>query len=541
MKRWLIVGVPLAVLAALIGWRVSIRSAEAAAQVRQRAARRQAPVVVDVAPARVRDVVQRFETIGTVQAPLDVKLSPEVTGRIVYLTAREGDRVRPGEVLARIDPSEVEAQVRQQAASVAEAEARLAQAALNQNPTGVSVRSQIRQQQAALASAKAEVRKATQSDAAERAAAGANVADMSGRVASALAAVTSAEASVASAQASLENARARQRRVEDLYKQGFIAAQDVDDARTAARVQEGALSVARGQLNVAKAQRDSAQAQKRASEHQAEVVKASGAASITAAGARQEQAQATLDAARANLAQVPAYRANLQALRAAVREARAALHNAEARRAQTTLTAPMEGIVSDRGMDPGSLASPGQPILTIQQIREVWVTVPAPGTVVQRLRPGQPATVTIDALPGRSFAGRIGRINPSADPSSRQFAVRVVLPNPGTLIRPGMFGRVSLVTERVSDATVVPREAVEQGPEGASVVVVDADLVARRRTVTLGASDPAGYAVLSGVSPGDRVVVMSVAPVKDGATVRLGGERGGARGGGVRGSGGASS
>src|SRR5437899_4401739 len=120
MKRWLLVLVPLLVLGWLIGWRVHEKTVQAAAQTQMRAARMKAVPVVAVAAARVRDIVPTFESVGSVEAPFNVKIASKVTGRIDYLQVREGDRVVRGQVLVRIDPAEIEAQVRQQQASLSE-------------------------------------------------------------------------------------------------------------------------------------------------------------------------------------------------------------------------------------------------------------------------------------------------------------------------------------------------------------------------------------------------------------------------------------
>src|SRR5947209_14251550 len=119
MKRWILVQVALVLLGWLIGWRVHEKSVQAAAQTQMRAARMKAPAVVAVAAARVRDIVPTFESVGSVEAPFNVKIAAKATGRIDSLQAREGDQVTRGQVLVRVDPSEIEAQVRQQQAAVA--------------------------------------------------------------------------------------------------------------------------------------------------------------------------------------------------------------------------------------------------------------------------------------------------------------------------------------------------------------------------------------------------------------------------------------
>jgi RND family efflux transporter MFP subunit len=505
MKRRSYLLILILVLFSLIGYRLVQKRARYEAQVAQRAARMKAPPVVSVSPARVQDVARVFDAVGSVEAPLSVKIAAKVTGRIQFLLFHEGDAIRKGQVLVRIDPTEVEANLRQQKAALAEAQYRLAQAETTQNPSNVSVATQLHQQEAALASAEADYNQASENYRAQ--------------VDSADAAVSNFDASVRSAQANLANARARYNRLEELYRQGFIAAQDVDDARTAVGMQEAAV--------------DAVAAQRRAAQRQAEIVRRKGKADIEAARARVTQARAALEYAKANTAQKSAYQQSLAALRSAVAAAEEEVKAAEARRADTVLTAPFSGFVTGRFLDPGAVVTAGQPILAVQAMRQVWVTIPVPEEVSGTISLGIPARVTLDALPGRLFAGEVTQVNPSADPTSRQFLVRVTLDNPGNVIKPGTFAHVAIETQRVRGATVVPREAVQRGQDGSFVMVVDNSSVARRRAVTLGASGTDVIAITKGIRPGEKVVTLSAYPLKDGQTVSAG-ERGAKTGAGHR-------
>jgi len=479
-----------------------------------------------VARAEVRDIVLAFEGVGTVESPQEVQVAAKTSGRIQWLQAREGDRVAAGQVLVRMDPAEVEAAVRREQAVLGEARSRLAQAEIGLGPTEAAIVAGVRTQEAALASAEADLRQARETFAAQEAAARSAVAEAESRVQSAVSAAGAAEAAVRSAQASLANARARLERVGGLYRQGFIAAQDVDDSRTAAQVQEQAVEGARNQLESARAQREASQAQKSAAERQVEVVQARGRADVAAARARVEQARAALDQARANRANRSAYAASLRALRANVAAAEAAVRQAESRRADMVLSSPLSGYVTARHLDPGAMATPGAPILTVQSLREVWVNLPVPEEASRKVRLGQEAEARFDALPGEVFRGRIVQIVPAADPQSRRVTVRIGLPNPGRRIKPGMSARGRLVTDRLSGVVTVPREALQRGRDGVAVLVVDAQGVARRRRVRTGLSDSRGVAVLGGLQPGEQVIVLSAAPVKDGAKVRVGGDPG---------------
>ncbi len=542
MKRWislLVLVLAMVGLGTLIAWRLGQKKAAVAAQAEMRDKRMKAPPLVSVAPAAVRDIVHIYEAVGTVEAPQNVKIAAKITGRISYLEAREGDAVVRGQALARIDPSELQAQVLQKRAAVAQVEHRLAQARIGQKPTDTAVTTQVRQQEAALASARANANQVSQNYASQVAAAESAVTDVEGRVANAEASIANAHAAIQSATASLENARTQHQRITDLYKEGFIALQDVDNTRTALKVQEAAVEVARGQLRAATAQRDSALAQKKAAERQADIVRTKGKADIEAARAQMAQVKAALDYAHANMAQTPAYQENLGALQADVAAARATLANAEALLAETEIRSPLAGFVTGRYLDPGAVATPGQPILAVQEVREVWVTVPVPEEVSAGIRVGKMGNAKFDGIPGRMFSGKVVQVNPAADAVSRQFVVRFLLNNAENLIKPGMFARVAIETQRVSRAVVVPREAVQRSKAGPMAIVVDDEMVAHERPVTTGAEDTNGIAITSGVQAGEKVVVMVAGRVKDGQTVRLGGSRGGAKGrGGERESGG---
>lgn len=528
MKRWIAVVIPVAFLLGVIGWRVEQKTAAAADQAKSRDMRKNAPVPVTTVTATRRDIVEQFESIGNVESPFNVKIAPKTTGRVTFLEAREGDRVTQGQVLARIDTAEIEAQVRQQQAQVAEARYRLAQAQITQAPNNVSIQSQMRQQEAALANANASYSQAVENDSAQRQAAEAAVADARGKVNSAAAAVANAQAMVGSANANLENARSKFDRINDLYKQGFTAAQDVDDARTTVTVQEGAVDVAKGGLNVARAQLDSAKAQLNSAQQQSRIAVTKGKTDIVASRAQVKQAKAILATARANVVQEPAYRQNLAALQATVDAAQAQLRSVQAQLSDTVLLSPISGFVTGRYMDPGAMASPSQPLLSVQAVKQVFVSVPAPEEVAARVKLGDTGTVRIDSLPGKTFVGKVTQINAAADPTSRQFIVRLTVDNPSGLLKPGTFARASIVTRRIKGALVLPREAVNKGVDGTTVTTVTDD-VASIRPVTTGATDTNGISIDSGLQPGDKVVVMSAAPLRDGQKVRAGSGKGGGK------------
>jgi len=530
MKRLIAILVPILILGGLIAWRLSVKRTEVAAMAKQRAARAGATPQVCLATAERRDLQSAFEATGTLESPLNVKISSKISGRIETLAVQEGDRVSRGQVLVRLDGSQIEADVQRAGAAVAEANYRLAQAQINQGPTTVNVATQIKQQQASVASARADLDQAQKNLASQIAAAQANVSDIEARIANADAGIANARAAINRVQAVLDNSNIKLKRITDLYKQGFTAAQDVDDARADVAVQKASLDAAQQQLQSAQAARESVVAQKRGAEQQVNIIRTKGEADIESSRQRVRQAEAGLEMAKANTAQNPAYQQGLAALRASVAAAKASLASAKAQRAETVLVCPLDGYVTDRLADPGSMATPGQPLLAVQFFKKLWVSVAVPDEVSARMRVGQTINATFDAIPGKTFTATVVQVNPSADPQARQFTVRAALDNPDGSFRPGMFAHVAIVTEKVVGALVVPREAVQRSAEGEYVTVVDADNKTHRRPVSTGMSDQTYVSITEGLQVGEQVVTLCAVPLKEGQAVKTG-EAGGPGGG----------
>ncbi|MHB8637202.1 MAG: efflux RND transporter periplasmic adaptor subunit [Fimbriimonadaceae bacterium] len=462
-----------------------------------------------IAPSTSRTINEVLLAVGNVESPYKVEISPKSAGRIAYLQAREGDVVKVGEVLLKIDPSDLQGAVLQQEASVAEARSRLAQAKLTQGSTNVGVSSQIEEQRAGLGSAQANLNQVQTNYAAQVAAAQA-------QVSAAVSGVSNAQAALNKENSSLINFQTKYDRTNNLFKQGFLAAQDLDDAKTALDVEKSAVQEAQSLLAAAKSQLDVQQ-------QNLLIAKRKGLSDIAASKAAVTQAQATLRMANANRSQTPAYRENLAALQSTVDSAVAQVRQAQARLADTVVHATIAGTVTARKADPGALASPGTPVLEVQFLDWVYVTATLPIDSAAQLREGQPARITFDALPGRTFVGPITNINPAADPTSRQFGVKVKLNNPSHTIRPGMYGRISINTGKIFAPVVVPREAIQTNSDGVTtVIVVDANNVAHVRKVSLGVSDDRSVQITDGVRLGENVVVLAYNAIKDGQKVSIG-------------------
>ena len=507
MKRTLSWVIPTAIIICLVVWRfVALQSDKA--KVLTQASKGKGAAAVQVALTESRTITAVIQSVGSVESPFKVQISPKTSGRIEYLEAREGDFVTPGQVLLRIDPSDLQGAVLQQEASVAEARARFAQAKINQNSTNVGITSQVKQQQAGLSSVVANLNQVQQNYAAQ-------VATAQAQVSAAESAVANSQATLDKENATLHNLEIKYDRTLYLYKQNFIAAQDVDDARTAIEVQKGAVLVAQGQLSASKSQLNVQQQNKL-------IVQRKGLADIAASRANVAQGKATLQFAQANRSQSPAYQQNLDALQSQIVAAEAQLKQAQARLADTVIASTIGGTVTARKADPGALATPGSPVLEVQFLDWVYVTASLPIDQGSLIHAGQTAEITIDGLPGKTFKGPVANINPAADPQSRQFGIKVRLENKDHAVRPGMYGHVKIVTGQIKAPVVVPKEALLTDSSGnTTIVVVDSKKVAHVNNVKLGVSDDRGAQILEGVEAGDQVVVLTFNPLKDGQKVMI--------------------
>lgn len=279
--------------------------------------------------------------------------------------------------------------------------------------------------------------------------------------------VSQAEAALRSARASLELAQANAGRMRSLKQQGAVSQQDLDTAETQAQV-------AQAQVIQAQAAYDSARQ----------------GWTIMDVGARQEDIQQ----ARAQLAQAEA---GLAAIRVQ-------LHD-------STVYAPFAGTITQRSVEPGEIVSPAAgsvqtPLLVLSQVDDVYVEFVVPAQHRAELAPGQAAQMNIDGLPGQTFEGRVEEIRPAADVASRTFGVKVRVPNPQGILRPGMFARGAIVVGVWHNVLQIPEAAVVTATSGPIVFVVR-DGRAIRQRVALGGHHDGMVEVTSGLDDGDTVVV----------------------------------
>ena len=193
-----------------------------------------------------------------------------------------------------------------------------------------------------------------------------------------------------------------------------------------------------------------------------------------------------------------------QAFAQQVKAARAQESAARAMLGYAHLRAPFSGVVTARLADPGAMASPGQPILQIDQAGPLQLQVDVDESLIADVHNGMQLPVSLDAAGATSLIGAVAEIVPAADPSSHSFLVKINLA-PSRLLRAGMYGTAVIATGSHT-AILVPRSAIVLRGALAVAYVVGPGGIAELRYLTLGTSDGKSVEVLSGLSSGESLI-----------------------------------
>lgn len=187
----------------------------------------------------------------------------------------------------------------------------------------------------------------------------------------------------------------------------------------------------------------------------------------------------------------------------------------------TVLLSPISGVVTARNYDNGDMYSGGAPVLTIEQIAPVKLTIHVSESYFTKIKLGMPVKVRLDVYGEEEFAGKVSLIYPTIDQSSRTFPVEVSLPNSNQRVRPGMFARVTF-SLGVLDHVVVPdRAIVKQTGSGERFVYVYNGGKVSYKKVELGRRLGDEYELISGVPSGSQVVIAGQSRLQDGMEVTL--------------------
>jgi membrane fusion protein, multidrug efflux system len=186
----------------------------------------------------------------------------------------------------------------------------------------------------------------------------------------------------------------------------------------------------------------------------------------------------------------------------------------------SAIRAPFAGIVAIRHVKLGQELSIGSKVFRITDPTPLQASVYVPERELARLKPAQAATVSVDALAGRSFPAIVKRVAPTVDAATATFKVTLEVNDPKGDLKPGMFARVGIVFERRSDALSIPRVALLD-TDGASNVFVVHDGKAEQRAIKTGLANAGRIEVLEGLEGAEQVVIVGQTGLKDGNPVRV--------------------
>lgn len=228
-----------------------------------------------------------------------------------------------------------------------------------------------------------------------------------------------------------------------------------------------------------------------------------------------DQQQARYDVAEAA---VRTARENVRNIRATISARRASLSLSEKKLGDGKVIAPMAGFIKDRAVTEGQFLKANSAVVTIVQSRPLKLHVEIPEAAITSIRSGRPVQFSVDAYPQRTFEGTISRISPSVNQQSRTLRLEAVVNNADGALKPGLFARVTIQTNRREKALVVPSSAVFTFAGLEKVFVIEAGKIVER-IVRTGGKLGDNIEVIEGLKEGDVVATSNHSSLQQGREV----------------------
>lgn len=474
----------------------------------------QGVAAVTLATAEMRPFQASVRYAGQVVAYTDQDVNARITGVIVSMPVYVGDRVVKGQLIARLDTSQLAPQVAQQQAITAGARAGVKVAESDYLQTRAMIHqaeSELGQFRDSLAEAQADMT-AVQSDR-----------DASKlQVESAKADVEDAHARVASAKADHDYWVEEIKRESALLFAGAVSKDEYEKEKAQALGSEALFREAEQGLRSSKAKLGVAIAYVARTE-----------AGVVAAERKVDQARSALMIHHAHVqtaqAESSSARAKIAQLVAASRQAEAGLQESVAQKAYAEIRAETTGVITQRSVGPGTLVSAGQTILKIARIDPIRVQANVAEADLSRARIGARVRIKREGG-GAALTGRVTSVAPSVDPVSRTGVVEAVLVNSDGSLHPGQFVSMEISVGASGSRLVVPLDSIQNASDDRGYIWIASPTEARpggftvhRVPVVLGAQAGSDVAVADGLQPGSKVVVQGGTELAEGETVTVAG------------------
>ncbi len=376
-------------------------------------------VPIQIAPVQRGEINSFLKITGLVEPKETVKVTAKIMGQVKEVLVTEGHKVKAGDILIRLDAEPIQLQVAQAQAAYEAALASLEKVKAGPRPE------QIKQ----------------------------------------------AEAVMQQAKINRDNAEQNYQRMEKLFSEGAISAQQHDQAKW--------------QYETAEAQYQSAKASY-------ELVKK---------GASPE---------------------DIKVVEAQVRQAQAALKIAETQLDNTIIRAPISGKVTSISVSPGEMVSAAIPLLVILDTSELYVRAGIAESDIASVQIGQQAEILIDAFPQKKFKGEIVTKGAAIDPTTKSVEIKIKIIEPEVEVPPGVFARVNILVKNNPEALIIPVTALTRKGDQLYVFVFNQGKgVVEKRAVVTGVTEGDRAEILEGVQEGEEIVVKGNLTLEDGDQVRV--------------------
>ncbi|ARV62086.1 efflux transporter periplasmic adaptor subunit [Nostocales cyanobacterium HT-58-2] len=425
-------------------------------------------------PVEAKDVTLRISASGKVQPVQSVNISPKNSGTLVELYVEQGDKVKQGQIIAKMDSADIQARISQARANIEQNQAQLDQALAGNRPQ------EIAQAKARLAQAEAQLAEARAGNRPQE--------------------IAQAQAQVDAAQARANYTSEQVKRYQYLYQQGAEKKQLLDQAVSEDNAAKANLQEAQKRL----ALQESGTRSEEIAQRQAAVDEARASLRLLEAGSRPEEIAQRKAAVAAAQAQLKAEQVNLD---------------------NTIIRAPFSGIVTQKYANVGAYVTPttsasssasatSSSIVAVARGLEVLASVPEAD--IGRIKQGQQVEIIADAYPDEVFKGHVRLIAPEAvkEEGVTLFQVRVAIDSGQEKLRSGLNVDMTFLGDKVQDTLLVPTVAIvtEKGETG--VLVPDQKNKPVFRPVTIGAQVKDQTQILEGLQQGDRIFLNPPADYK---------------------------
>ncbi len=432
--------------------------------------------VLAVFPQTINDEV---EITGQFQVNQDSVIGAQVSGRLSQVFVQEGSVVSAGQTIARMESRDQESMLRQALSQVDAARAQLKQAQSDAVAAPQRSAASVRSAQAKVAQAKQVLAKLRNGSRNEEKA--------------------QADIAVARADSDMKTAKIALDRARRLLNEGAIAKADVEDAEN------------RYDNTLA--------AYKSALENRSLVQDPTRTEDLRVAEQDLVAAQEALRIEKTNRSLDVTYKDRVDAARANVRSAEEGVTLARKALEETTIKAPYAGRIVDRPAQTGVVLNPGSPVARIVSSDSIYFEAQVPENKVSQISAGTPVNIQVDALGGSTLRGTVVLVNPMASSVARLYAVRVKVLDSAAMLKPGMFGKGSLIVGRQSGIYMLPDESVKVDGNTGTVMVIEGE---KAKQVKVQPGRIVGSKVIvRGLTPGAKVVIRGQEGLLDGAKVRI--------------------